>query len=455
MSPTNVALLGLAVAVGAVVAATIYRRPQRGLLILAALTPLNGLLAIVPVGGLAGWKELLVAVTAVCAWLRRTRPSPRAGSPLEIPWWPAVAVMMALGIVSALAVFGLYGVVAIKVTFFYTSIVAILWFAPFDGRDRDNLVTILMVMGIVTSLVGVAQQIVGPSVLIELGYQYGQQIRTTGGVFRTFSTFNLPFPFALYVMLSLLVGGAVALAAPHRRRNLVFLCFTPIMAVAMTSSIVRASILGLLLGIVWLVAIRFRSGIAPLAGVAATVAVCLPFLPASVSDALFSSSSLNERNLGWSEILGSVFAYPFGRGLGSTGAAADRMAVASGVRPAQILSAANYQPDNYYVKMLVEIGPIGLWALIALLVTVLLWTTRLSRMLPGDDGALALGVSASIVSIMAASTVSTYFEIFPLDVYFWLLLGVVGCAAAQYRPPLRPFEAAWSRPPGARPNPLP
>jgi O-antigen ligase len=107
------------------------------------------------------------------------------------------------------------------------------------------------------------------------------------------------------------------------------------------------------------------------------------------------------------------------------------MATAQGTRFSGL--STNYQPDNYYVKMLLELGPIGLWLFLALIITALLWTTRLSRSLPGRDGALALGVSASIVAAMFASVVATYFEIFPIDVYFWLLLGVVGCAAAQHR----------------------
>ena len=253
-----------------------------------------------------------------------------------------------------------------------------------------------------------------------------------GACLRTFSTFNQPFPFALFVMLSLLVGGAVALAEPRRRRNLVFLCLSPLLVVAMATSVVRASILGLLFGVIWLAFMRFRAALVALAVAAAAFVACLPFLPGRVLKALFSSSSLAERNVGWREIFGNVFAYPLGRGLGATGAAAERMAAAAGMNATQIKMSAPYQPDNYYVKILIELGPVGLWALIALLVTALLWTVRLSWSLPGRDGALALGVSASIVGVMVASTVSTYFESFPLDFYFWLLLGVVGCAAAQH-----------------------
>jgi hypothetical protein len=93
--------------------------------------------------------------------------------------------------------------------------------------------------------------------------------------------------------------------------------------------------------------------------------------------------------------------------------------------------ALQYQPDNYYVKMLLELGPIGLWAFGTLLVAVLVSALRAARYTLGADSAFCLGVSASIVAACVASLVSTYFEIFPMDFYFWLLISAVGCAVVQ------------------------
>ncbi|OZF47780.1 hypothetical protein CH293_19825 [Rhodococcus sp. 14-2470-1b] len=439
----------LVVGAGLFVARAILHRPQRGLLLLAAFVPLNGLLAILPVPGVvSGWKEGLVLFTLGCAWLRRVRPrtstpTPRPHPPLTMPWWPAAALFVVFGVVSALVSFGLIGFVAIKVTFFYMLLVGILWLAPFDARDRDNLVSVLMGMGVFTSLVGIAQLVLGPAFLVSLGYEYGTQVRTSGGLLRTFSTFNLPFPFGLYVMLALLVGGAVALADPARRRNAAFLWMSPIMVVAMASSIVRGAILGLLVGLIYLIAVRFRFLAVPLVVAGVAVAVIVPFVP-KISSVFFSSSSLNERGDGWSDIIASILIHPFGQGLGASGAAADRISTASGVTFSGL--STNYQPDNYYVKSALELGPIGLWAVVALLVTALLWCTRLSRSLPRGDDALALGVGSSIVAAMFASLVSTYFEIFPIDVYFWLLLGVVGCAAAQHESVATPGSSTGRSP---------
>ena len=364
-----------------------------------------------------------------------------------MPWWPAAAVFVVFGSVSALTTFGIVGVFGIKVTFFYILLVVVMWLAPFDAADRDHLVSVLMGMGVFTSAVGIAQLLAGPAALVSLGYEYGTQVRTSGGLLRTFSTFNLPFPFGLYVMLALLVGGAVALADPRRRRNMLFLWASPMMVVAMSSSIVRGAILGLAVGAIYLIAVRFRYLAAPLALAALAVLVTIPFVP-GITSVFFSSSSLGQRGDGWANIIASILVHPVGTGLGSSGSAADRISTAEGQAFTRSGLSTNYQPDNYYVKALLELGPIGLWAVVALLVTSLLWCTRLSRALPGSDGALALGVGASIVAAMFASLVSTYFEIFPIDVYFWLLLGVVGCAAAQHesfsgRSPSDRAEAAY------------
>lgn len=426
----------------------VYRRPQRGLLLLAALTPLHGLLAILPLPGIAtAWKEGFTLAVLVCAWLRRTRTPDWRRPPLLMPWWPAVALWVVVGSVSAVATIGLLGFVAIKVTFFYLILIVILWLAPFDARDRDDLVSILMGMAVIASFVGIVQIVVGPAFLVQLGYEYGRQVRTSGGFLRTFSTFVQPFPFGLYVMTALLVGGAVALSEWRRRRNLAFLCLSPIMVVAMASSIVRAAILGLVVGVIWLAILRFRTLFLPLVAGAVVLAAVVPFVP-SLSKVFFSSSSLGQRGAGWSDIISSILVHPVGRGLGTSGAAADRISTASGIEIGSV--STNYQPDNYYVKMLLELGPVGLWLVLAWLLVALVWTMRVGRTLPGRDGAFTLGVSASILAAMAASLVATYFEIFPIDVYFWLLLGVVGCAAAQHgsrsEPWLSDRAAAASRP---------
>ncbi|WP_371053832.1 O-antigen ligase family protein [Rhodococcus gordoniae] len=429
----------LLLALPAVIAlfALLYLRAQNGLLIVAALTPLHGLLTIVPGGqALAPWKEGVLLLTLAATFVspyRRRLPAP------SYPWWPAVAAWVAMGVLSALAVSGLAGITALKITYFYLVIPVILWRAPFDARDRDRLVTIIMGMGVLTAVVGLAQQVVGGERLAELGYRWDEHLRTTGGILRSFSTFTTPFAFGLFVMISLIVGCAVAFADPHRLRNKVFLCATPIMLLGMGVTIVRASYIGLAVALLWFAIHRYRALFLAFGSIAVLVPIVLVAAPSSVLATLFSSSSLGERGDGWSQTLSSLWMHPFGQGLGATGSAASKhlgdgnpMLSDLSLHAAVQFGFMPYQPDNYYMKLAVELGPLGVWLFVLVLVCAAVSTLRASRIMSGQDSALALGVSGTIVAAAIASTVATYLEIFPLDVYFWLLLGTVGCALTQH-----------------------
>jgi O-Antigen ligase len=431
-----VAVLLAGVAMVAVLRA-IFRRPQRGLLVAAALLPFQGLLLIVPQGeSFVWWKELLLAATLVAAFLAPQRQ--RGG--VSLPWLPIAVILGAIGAVSALVTVGFPGAIyPLKITFFYMVVVPLIcWYTPLTARDRDNLVTIMMTVSVVTAVWGIVQQFLGAAVLHDMGYEYNTALRTSGSFMRSFSTFVQPFPFGLYVMMVVLVGGAVALQNPGRLRNRLFLLTIPIQLAGMGMSIVRAAYLGVIVGVLWLAIHRYRHlfvavGLAAVAG-----AISLFYIPTKYVSSLFSSSSLGQRTSGWSQIGESVMTNPFGQGLGATGSAAEKLETATRNMPREYLSvlqnlnpALAYQPDNYYVKMLLELGPIGLWAFGTLLVVVLVSALRASRYTQGVDSAFCLGVSAAIVAACAASVVSTYFEIFPLDFYFWLLVSAVGCAVVQ------------------------
>ncbi|WP_241384869.1 O-antigen ligase family protein [Rhodococcus sp. CH91] len=435
-------LLLLAVPAALALFAALHRRPQRGLLLVAALTPLHGLLVIVPGGeALSPWKEGVLLLTLAATFVSPYRDRLPAPS---YPWWPAVVAWAAIGVGSAAVTSGLAGITAVKITFFYLVIPVILWRAPFGARDRDHLVTILMGTGVLTALIGLAQQAIGGERLAELGYRWDEHLRITGGILRSFSTFTTPFAFGLFVMISLIVGCAVAFADPRRLRNTLFLCAVPIMLLGMGVTIVRASYIGLVVALLWLAIHRYRALFLGFGAALALAPVLLLTIPSSVLAPLFSSSSLGERGDGWSQTLSSLWVHPFGQGLGATGSAAAK-AVDDGnpmlselsLQAAVQFGFMPYQPDNYYMKLAVELGPIGLWLFVLVLVCAAVSTLRASRIMNGQDAALALGVSGTIVAAAVASTVATYLEIFPLDVYFWLLLGTVGCALTQHWSPRR------------------
>ena len=403
---------------------SLVQRPQRGLLLLAALLPFDGLLLVVPGGEAYGaWKEALLAVTFLAVFV--SPRSAHASGPMERPSWvPAALALVGLGAASAVSTGGIIGLWGFKISFLYMLVPLIMWLCPFTARDRDRLVSILMITGVLTALIGLAQQVIGDTRLHDLGYEYNSTIRFSGGLLRSFSTFTQPFSFGLFVSLVLLVCLPVAMAEAKRTRNLLFLLATPLLVLGMATSVVRGATLALFVGLMMLMAWRFRG----LFHAMVPAALAVLFVPVSVLSDYLSSSSLDARTSGWQTIFDSLLTAPLGNGVGTTGAAAEK-SYELGADISDLVTSGGgdtlYLPDSQYVKTMIELGPIGLWLLLMLGAAVIVTALGAARRSTGRDRALAQGIAASVVGAAAASLVSNYLEIFPLDFYFWILVGAL------------------------------
>jgi hypothetical protein len=394
-------------------------RPQYGILLLALLAPYDGLLLIVPHGAsLHSWKEVLTLATLVAS-LVLGRGSGAARSWRNLPGWlPPLAGLIVVGLIWSIFVGFVQAKTGFRIDFFYVLLGFALWRAPLNARERDWLITILMVNGVVTAVVGIAQQVVGTTRLHELGYAYNTAIRNSHGHLRSFSTFGDPFPFAFYLMVVALVALPVALGEPRRLRNRVFLFCLPLLGLGMVLALVRGAWLGLAVGLVYLGLRRHRILLLAVPLGAAGVVVLL-LLPGTFGSSALSTTSIQQRFDSWHHNLDHVLRRPMGTGIGSSGAAAAKTASLTGTR------AHTFQPDNYYFKEIYELGIPGLLLFLWLLFAAFRNADRKGARIRGPDGALALGVAASVVGVAAASLVSTYLEIFPMDLMFWLLVSVV------------------------------
>lgn len=403
--------LALAAAVPFVLA--ILHRPQRGLLVLAALAPLDGLLVILPVPSfVAAWKQVLVICVLVATFVcpmesRATRPARRPG------WVPGLVALLVVGTASAVVVGGVQALIGLRLTFFYTLLVWAAWRCPLNRGERDRLVTILLVTGLVAAVVGLVQQVVGHAALASLGYEYNTHIRTAGGVLRSMGTFQQPFGLGFYIMVVLLVAIPVVLAEPQRLRTRLFFLLVPVYALGLFASLVRGAWTGLAVGLVYLGYRRFPAllFLLPLAVLSLVVA------PADVGAAAISPKSWGQRTVAWGENLDQVVEHPLGVGIGSSGSAIGKVSQGS--------DTTGFVPDNYYVKTLFDLGVVGLWLFVLLLVAVFTSLKGVAGVLRGPDAGLAFGVTAMVVAAAVASTTATYFEMFPMDLLFWLLVGVV------------------------------
>ena len=412
-------IVAVALAVLGPLAFALSRRPQRGILLLALLVPFDGLLLVAPSlpPAVAGWKEALLVATLVAT---AVAPPSARGAPAPRPAWaPAVVGLMGLALLSAVTVGGLQALWGLKVAFFFVVVVVVLWRCPLDRRERDRLVTVLMVVGAVAALYAVAQQAMGHRRLNALGYEYNTVIRFAGGFLRSFSTFTQPFGLGYFLMLVLLVGAAHALGEPRRLRSRAFALAVPLLGTGLAFSFVRGAWIGLAVGLAYLGFTRFRVlllGI-PLA------AVALLFLPNQVSSAALAPTSGIERVEVWQDKLSHITAHPFGVGVGASSSASEKVTEATG-------TGEIFHPDNQYYKAVYELGVLGLWLLVLLFVAAFSSAHSRARASGGGDSLFALSTAAMVLAAAAASLVATYLDIFPMDVYFWLFLAVVATTPA-------------------------
>jgi len=430
----------LAVAVLVPLVAALIRRPQRGLLLLAALVPFDGLLLLAPhVPPLfSGWKEALVLLTLGATVVAPRDARAEKGRALPA-WWPAVAGLLGVSLASALVVGGPRAAWGLKIAFFFLLVAVAAWRCPLDGRDRDRLVTILLATGFVTALYGIAQQAMGAVALNRLGYQYNTAIRFAGGFVRSFSSFDNPFGFAYFLMLVLLIVVPHALDEPRRLRSRVTFLSLPVLGLGLATSFVRGAWIGLAVGLTYLAWTRFRG---LLLGIP-VVAVGVLLLPTGVSSAAFAGSSGADRVNTWHTYLSQITTNPLGVGVGASNAAAEKVA-------GRTSAVEVFHPDNEYYRELYEFGVLGLWLVVLLLVAAFSASRLASTRLPPKAALFALATSATILAAATSSFVTTYFDTFPNDVYFWLLLGAVAAQDSGRRPAEPPAKAPVAHVP-ARP----
>lgn len=394
------------------------KRPQWGILVIATLVPFHGLLYIAPVA-LSMWKEAALLSVALAGFFA-ARPRDRM---TVAPWLPVALVLVLFGGISGLVVLGSGAAFPVKIAFFYLLAPVIVYFFPFTRRDKDWLVTSLMGTGLLTALYGLWQQLVGGWVLADMGYDWNEHIRSAGPLLRSFSSFNQPFPFGFFMMIVLVLGGAAALSDPGRLRSKLFWLIAPILLAGMITSVVRAAIIGLVAAVLVLGIVMHRWILGIFAAILALGLVILPlaFLAdqRGVLATMLSPTSLLDRGGHWSATLPQMLNNPLGIGLGTTGSAAERVAAGAGT------ISRVYQPDNQYLKIGLELGLLGL-ALYALVIGLAMTVMRRLILVQRDqlERAFTAGALAATVAALVAGAFSTYLEIFPLDFFFWLLLGI-------------------------------
>jgi hypothetical protein len=301
---------------------------------------------------------------------------------------------------------------------------------------------------VVVALVGIAQQLAGPSRLVELGWLYNVNVRTIDGFLRSFGTLDEPFAYA-----AVLVFGLVGTLMWAPRRPLTFAA-AAVIAVGLSLSVVRSA--GLIaLGLVALLLARHGRTISAVFLLAVVIAATSTFILSEgatqrrvVQGGPSLFYTLNGRTEAWKVVFEEPADVPLGRGVGEVGTAANRAAFqVTRTRQEALEGGKALVVDSGYFAVVADIGLVGLAGLLLLLGRLALLGHRaVGRGRP--EGWIALGL---VLALVLDAVTRESFTAFP-TAYLALLLIGLALAAANDEPA---DEAPAARPTGARRRPAP
>lgn len=296
----------------------------------------------------------------------------------------------------------------------------------------------LVPTGVFVALVGIAQQFIGASRLVELGYSYTIQVRSIGDRLRSFGTMDESFAYAAFLLLAvaaLLVwfrrGILVAAAATITLTGLAF-------AQVRTSLIIVIALLGL-----WLA----RSQRPTVAGfflvlaVTAAAAILVWSSGATEPRTVRAGPSLfltiNGRTEGWKVVLDDPRTWAVGKGVGEVGVAAERATYSISRRERDEKRDAS-AVDSGYFALIADIGFVGLVVFLALAARLFSLAKRaVDRGI--REGWVAI---AFLVVILLDAVTRDSFTGFPTAFLGMLLVGLALSAAAAAAEARGPAAAA-------------
>lgn len=287
----------------------------------------------------------------------------------------------------------------------------------------------LVATSFVVALYGIAQQIIGPSGLVSLGYTWDVQIQVVGSQLRSFGTLDDPFLYAAFLLF-----GLTAVLFWMRRGPLAFFIGTTL-AVGIVCGFVRTSaVIAVALVGIWLAAQR-RPVPAAFVLAAAIIASGVVFLSSSSATESRTVQSgdmyltLNGRTDAWRVALGGPIDWPFGLGVGEVGTAAERATFDISRTAEEARNSSVESVDSGYFATIADVGFAGLALLLVLLARLVLAARGLVQ-LGLVTGRVAMGLLA--VLMLDAITRSS-FQGFPTAFVGFLLIGVALAAGASER----------------------
>lgn len=237
------------------------------------------------------------------------------------------------------------------------------------SRVERVLFASLPVLVLTSLLAAVFQSLAGAERLIALGYEYGTEIRETGGHVRAFGGMRYGIPFAHSMAVTVYIGVALRRRARSTLQRRLGLVVTVGAASSLVLALNRTALVALFVGLVALViSSSAASGQRRAYGAGMRVGAALGIVGvAFAAVTLLTSSptkdSLASRSEAWARFLSSE-EWALGEGLGSAGVSAIGSTTADQLIGGNSAAAT----DSYYVAIYAQLGALGVAAFVLLLV---------------------------------------------------------------------------------------
>lgn len=299
-----------------------------------------------------------------------------------------------------------------------------------NHRQRRSLFWGFVLAGAAVALYGVCQYIAGVPTPPNWVDQAEAGVRT-----RVFSWIGSPNVLGSYLVLLLPITAALLQTTRAHQAKLVLGAVSLAMLACLIFTFSRGAWLAFLAAALTYGLLQNRRILALIL----VGAILLPAVSPPVANRLqytFSSKYIESSQHGgrfarWEEALNRVTAHPVtGAGLGRFG----------GATAARYNIPGTFYVDNYYLKLAVETGLLGLGVFLWLLLNVVRLLSNIIRELAQDPHtrALACGITAGLFGVLVHNFVENIFEVPMMQTMFWVLLGLATQLLSPQKAPRDP-----------------
>lgn len=371
------------------------------------------------------WDELflvLLCLMWIYKWATRKDAESIKMSPFDIPIIIFIGTMIVLMLISPKEEVAFEG--------FRVIVQGILWyFFVFQLMKDENtvrkLVTVFVSFTGILGIHGLYQYIIGvemPSTWIESS-EVG--IRT-----RVFSIFTSPNIFGSLLVLAIPMCVALLVSTEKKIKKVVFAILGLCMCASLLFTYSRGAWIGAAFAVVVYVFMKDKKLIIPAIFAVLLILILVPSISNRIlfmlSPEYMASSMKGGRLIRWITGLQIFQEHPWiGLGLGSFGGAVATNHGLSAIVRGEVVN--TFYMDNYYMKILVEAGLVGIVVFVFMMWQVFSISTKTLYIIKDNKQAkeLGTGILAGITGVMIHCFVENIFEVPMMGVLFWLFVAAM------------------------------